>query len=154
MTDRWLDNSPCDRADPAEWAFAGVCVGMLGVFGAAFSWWYLSLGGSEVLAASFGTILAVAAAYLLLLGILIQRDFLAEVSFRSEEMTGRTRVGRTSTVAYARIIKVRPWPKRAKFPRRYHVLYEGERFRSPEGLWLTPDNKTRLDEAMRKARER
>jgi hypothetical protein len=130
---------------------AAVCIAFLGLFGISFAWWYLSLGGDFAYAALFTALIGVACSFLLLVVVYIQRDFLTEVSFLPREFSGRTRAGEIRVVPYSRLLQIIAWPRWARLPRRYHILYQSDRWRWPEGFWLTPETKTRLEEAARRA---
>ncbi len=157
-TEVWYDNRPCDRANPRfrRLVYATLVAvfvpGTLGIY-----LLFVSAGGSRttgiLVAGLLGGGSGLAAA---LIPISLEAGAAAGVSFGTQEMAWRIRSGKVRRADYGRVVDVTTTQWRENWSGnavgegvclRYVVWIRG-RFGLQTGLWLTPDNRKRLDDAM------
>ena len=155
--EEWLDNHPCDRYPPkfrkvfmvfTAIAFPSMIAVMFLIQGALGGFW----GSSEV-AAAFALLLGGGLALLWTAAILsVEARQPIEVMFDREAFQVRTRRGRLYTQPYASIVGIVPLKLMSGRPPNECQCYLVElaaRIPGTTGIWLTPENKAKLDAILR-----
>ena len=156
MAEEWHDNGPNERFDPSyrRTVFALVFSFMLS--GGVLLYFVLLVGNLRALALPAAILSSVGLATILGLIVLsVENRFAAEVRFESAVLRWRTRRGKSYVAPYSRILRILPsrwksdWAS-AHDCRRYFVELSTKIPGLHWNLPLTPENKTRLEEALRR----
>jgi len=129
-------------------------VGTIGAFGVWMSMFYLGEGGSPALALLFAGIIVLAMVFFVVLAVLMGRERAVMVSFSDQFLAWRTRAKVQRTAQYDRVMQILPWPWWAAVPWRYIVVLRADRIPPREGLWLSPENNARLENALQRMKRR
>jgi len=158
LNETWYDNRPCDRFQPGFKRTIYILAVVIFVPGTMLIYFlHVLVGGYPttglVVALVFG---GYGGALFGLLPLMIEANAAVEVSLTSSEILWRTRAEKIRNVSYGAIDGVITSRWKGDWTDgvcgRYVVLIR-KRLGVRVTLWLTPDNKARLDGAMRRAGE-
>ena len=154
MGEVWHDNRLGRREDLLDILVIASSLGTLAACGIGILVFYLGEGGSHSLAALFAGMMVLVIVFFVVLGFLMKRERAVAVSFSDQGLAWRTGAGGLRSAEYDRVIEILPWPRWAAVPRRYVVLLRADRIPPREGLWLSPENRVRFEDALRRTRRR
>lgn len=154
MNEIWYENRPCDRFQPGFLRRVYTLSAVILVLGTiAIYLLHVLVGGYPttgiLVALVFG---GYAGALLIVIPFTIASNAAVEVSLTPTEMLWRTRAGKIRNASYGAIDRIITSRWKGDWTdgvcRRY-VLLIRKRLGVRVGLWLTPDNKARLEGAMK-----
>ena len=153
----WYDNRPCNRASPGyRRAVSALILTMTAILAIIVYVIYSTVAGGVVPGLALAALIAGGGVALFLSAfMLLESGQPAEVRFGASQFEWRTNGGKTLSAVYTSVEDIVPFAWRGDWvgesPQRYVVALFGGLVKPRVTLWLTPQNKSRMEDAIRRA---